>query len=131
MSASIESRRKYIAFLLVCLFAACASIVCALFRGGVSNSLSRDLFADFFNHIKYIRNDGAAQLYYQGYDASFPPFIYIMYSLFDALLPKDISLLERSVPMLLYVWYCTICGALFTLLASAYSKKKSSSIIVN
>ena len=40
-------------------------------------SQGTDRFMDFFNHIGYVQKEGLSKVYYQNYNACFPPLAYL------------------------------------------------------
>lgn len=112
-------KSKFTPFLLFILLMAGAAIFSVLVllrtRGACLDTIvsggGNDRFMDFFNHISYVRDP--QNVYFASEHACFPPLIYLMYLLFERMLPQDSTAMYNanqtsSYALLLYVVYCTI-----------------------
>ena len=102
-----------------------ASVVSLIATRGailVDLGFGNDGYMDFFNHVVYVENP--AEVYFVSEHACFPPLVYLMYLLFNRILPEgSIRMYNEDVApeaMLLYVLYVALTTVLFYCAANKF-----------
>ncbi len=116
-------------FALSAVFTLASVISLLVTRGSIISELGfgSDGYMDFFNHIAYVEDP--SRVYFSSGSACFPPLVYLLYFLFNRVMPAGSVVMYRvdvsPTAMLLYIIYVALSSVMFYCAANNFLKLSS------